>query len=278
MPLGRSPPHLKSSHYLRPEKFEIIAHRGGSLEYPENTLLAFEQALTIWPAAIIELDVHRSKDGKIVVFHDDALDRVTDGRGMIWQTPYQELQKLDAAYRFTRDGGKTFPHRAKGVRIPLLSEVLEKLPNARISIEFKHPTPFFGHDVIDIVRKAGAQDRVVLAGSDHHNLVQTSKLAPEMCSGFSGKEILRTLIWSTMGISKLCPSRGQVLQVPVRHRGIPVATASFIKRAHIRGLHVHVWTINDEATMRQLIENGADGIVTDAPSLLLRVARTLKKI
>jgi glycerophosphoryl diester phosphodiesterase len=264
--------------YLRDGKFEIIAHRGGSHEAPENTLLAFGQILRKFPEAIIELDIHQTADGKIVVFHDDALNRVTNGRGMIWETSFKDLDALDAAYNFSQDGGRTFPHRGQGVKIPLLSEVFEKFPSARISIEFKHPVRFYGGKVLEIVRRYRAQDRVVLAGGDHDNLVKVAGLAPEMCSGFSARELFQTLIWGTLRLNTFCPARGHVLQIPFRHKNIPVATKNFIKNAHRRGLHVHVWTINDEATMRHLIELGVDGIVTDAPSLLLSVARTLKKI
>ena len=264
--------------YLREGKFEIIAHRGGGLEAPENTLFAFEKILKTWPETIIELDVHRTRDGQIVVFHDNQLSRVTDGQGIIWQTPLARLRPLDAAHFFSQDRGQTFPLRQMGIGISLLSEVVEKLSTARISVEFKHPIPFFGDQVVEIIRRAGAQDRVALAGADHENLVRTSALAPEMCSGFSKKEIFRTFIWTALGIQRFCPRRGQVLQIPFRHNNMTIATPGFIDSAHRRGLHVHVWTVNDEATMRHLIDIGADGIVTDAPSLLLSVARELKKI
>jgi glycerophosphoryl diester phosphodiesterase len=264
--------------YLRPGRFEIIAHRGGSWEAPENTMAAFEHAKHLYDEIYFELDVHLTRDNQVVVFHDDILNRVTDGRGTIWEKTWAELQKLDAAHSFTQDGGKTFPRRGQGVRIPLLAEVLEKFPKNRVSIEFKGPGNPFGAQVLKIVDQFEARDRVVLAGAEHKVLVQACALAPGVCSGYSRDEIFWTLFWGRLHLPLLGPRRGDVLQIPYQHKNLTVATADLVTRAHKLGKFVHVWTVNDEATMRRLIAINVDGIITDAPSLLCSVARELKKI
>jgi glycerophosphoryl diester phosphodiesterase len=264
--------------YLRPGKFDLIAHRGGGLEAPENTLEAFANAHRLYNDAVFELDVHRTRDGEIVCIHDDTVDRTTDGHGFVWDKTIADLQRLDAGYRFTLDGGRTFPFRGKKVVIPRLGEVLERFPQSRVSIEIKHSNPFFGKDIVDLVEKLGAQDRVVLAGSNHKILLEACGHGRGFCSGYSSREVLSTLIAGWTFLAFLAPDRGDVYQVPLEKNHIKIISPHFVEQAHGRGKFVHVWTINDEATMRHLIKIGVDGIVTDAPSLLLRVARELQKI
>jgi glycerophosphoryl diester phosphodiesterase len=242
--------------FLSPGKFAVIAHRGGSLESPENTLAAFENAYRLYPEIYFELDVHQTKDGEIIVLHDDKIDRTTTGHGTVWDMNLKELP----------------------ISIPLLSKVLEKFPKTRIIIELKHGPIFFGNRVVEIIKKFKAESRVCIGGENTYDLVQTSKLAPDLCSGYSGREIFLNFLWNRFHIPLLGPNRGQVMQIPYTHKGNLIASKSFIARAHSRNKFVHVWTVNDEATMRHLIEIGADGIITDAPTLLLKVARDLKKI
>ena len=95
---------------------KVVAHRGDSAHFPENTLHAFESAYAMG-VDVIETDVHLSKDGEVVIWHDPTLDRNTNGSGMIEEHTLAELKKLDAGYTFTKDGGKTFPFRAQGVQL-----------------------------------------------------------------------------------------------------------------------------------------------------------------
>jgi len=264
--------------YLRHGKFEIIAHRGGGREGPENTIEAFQRAYDLYPDVIFELDVRRSHDGEIVVIHDETLDRTTDGKGKVSDLPWNELKELDAAHWFTKDGGKTYPLRGQDIGLSRFEEIFERFPSSRISVEFKTLVPFCGPKVIDTIRMHDAGDRVVLAGADHRNLVKASRLAPEMACGFSAREMKAAVMASTLGLSLLLPRRADVFQIPYDHGGRIVATPHFVSLAHGAGKSVHVWTVNDEATMRHLIRIGVDGIITDAPSLLWKVARELKVI
>jgi glycerophosphoryl diester phosphodiesterase len=266
------------STFLKPGHFAAIAHRGGSLEAPENTLAAFENATSIYPGIYFELDVHPTRDGEIVVHHDKTIDRTTNGHGQIEGYTYDELIKFDAGHHFSNDDGKTFPFRDKGIKIPLLKDVLKNFPNTHISIELKSGHGFFGDKVIKILRQAEAESRVVLASFDHGLLLKTALLAPHICSGYSRRELLFNSIWTRFGIPFLGPHRGHVMQPPYIHEGRVIADKKFIDRAHRNKKFIHVWTVNDEPTIRQLIKDGVDGIISDAPSLLVKVARDLKKI
>jgi glycerophosphoryl diester phosphodiesterase len=118
------------------DRFLNIAHRGGARLAPEHTLVAFENALRVG-ADVIEFDLHATVDGVIVILHDATVDRTTDGTGVVRNMTFAELRALDAGYRFTRDGGATFPWRGKGLTIPTLEEALERFADVPITVEFK---------------------------------------------------------------------------------------------------------------------------------------------
>ncbi|MCP4421279.1 MAG: glycerophosphodiester phosphodiesterase, partial [Chloroflexi bacterium] len=118
----------------------VLAHRGWRGCYPENTMLAFEKAAEL-PIDGLEIDIHSTSDGVLVVFHDDSLERTTNGNGRIQDYTFAELQKLDAGYRFTPDDGQTFPFRGQGITIPILAEVFETFPRLWINIDIKQETP-----------------------------------------------------------------------------------------------------------------------------------------
>src|SRR5512142_579746 len=138
----------------------LVAHRGGAGLAPENTLPAFLSARDDWGADMIELDIHLTADGQVVVIHDPTVDRTTDGTGPLASKTLAELRELDAGYRFTTAGRRS-PFRRRGVVVPLLTEVLEALPDMRFTVEVKAPEaqqPFF-----EIARRFGAEQRIVAA-------------------------------------------------------------------------------------------------------------------
>ncbi len=264
--------------YLAPQQFALIAHRGGSLEAPENTLPAFENAYEVYQEIYFELDTHESRDGKLIVIHDATVDRTTNGHGSVADLTLLELSKLDWGYNFSRDGGSSFPYRGKKISVLQVQDVLENFPKTRVTIEMKKGGPSFSHKIIETIKRANAQTRVCIAAEDHKLLRKTWDLCPDLCSGYSKRELFFNFIWNRLSLPHFGPHRGQVVQIPYIYNGHLIASKSFIHRAHRRKKPVHVWTINDEATMRHLIETGVDGVITDAPTLLLKVARDLKKI
>jgi len=277
-------PSFRVHGYLQ-EGFDVIAHRGASLERPENTMESFARALEIYPQAVLELDVHRTRDGQIVVSHDPSTERTTERNHWILATDYAELRKLDAGFWFTPDQGRSYPFRGKGVRIPRLEEVLHAFPKTRLSIDIKDKIPGNTYDVLDVVERAGAVNRVVISSEYSENLREARAVDSRFCTGYGFQEILHAVASDEIMKGRFFPLSGDVLQIPIEQRTGPagalrvrVLTPTLLQRAHDLGRKVHVWTINDEAEMRMLMEMGVDGIVTDAAGLLVKVARELNKI
>src|SRR5215213_3160249 len=150
------PPFLRG---LRPTLH--IAHRGGALLAPENTLPAFQQAVARYRTDMLELDVHLSRDGELVVSHDPTLERCTDAEGSLAERTLAQLQQLDAGYHFSPDG-QHFPFRGQGVRLPTLREVLRAFPGLRLNVEAKPDVPGIEDAMHALLREEGALERVCL--------------------------------------------------------------------------------------------------------------------
>ncbi len=225
----------------------VIAHRGSSAEAPENTLPAFEAALR-HGADALELDVRLTADGAPVVIHDATLDRTTDGSGPVAQQALADLRAVDAGATFTPDGGRSFPYRGQGARIPTLGEVLWAFPQAPLLIEIKEP------EVQEAVRRVlvqeGAAGRCVVA-SEHREALRLFDEAP-FARGASGSEIA-ALYRAALLRRKPAPVPYRLLSVPERHRGLPVPTRRFLGMARELGCPVHVWTVDDPGTAQEAL-------------------------
>ena len=167
----------------------VIAHRGDSKNYPENTLDAFLSAARMG-IDVIETDVHLSKDGVLVIWHDPSLDRNTDGSGSIESHTYQELLRYDAGYTFTKDGGKTFPFRGKGVKLCTVSEALKACPDERFNVDLKSKNTAIVDEFIRVVRENKAEDRVVCASFHYKNLKLMRKKAPDIMTSITTLEVI----------------------------------------------------------------------------------------
>lgn len=257
----------------------IIAHRGDSHNYPENTLEAFVSAMNMG-IDVIETDVHLTKDNQIVVWHDPTLERNTDGVGKIEDFTLSELKKFDAGYMFTQDGGKSYPFRGKGVSMTTLEEALIACPNQRFNVDLKSKereiVPLFN----DLVVKHGAQERILCASFHLKNLQFMRVLNPDILTSLTTMEVLPLLIKQKLGMLKQRAKfeKTVVFQVPVSQWGIQVITKEFIKTFHRLGAVIQVWTINEAQQMRELFELGVDSIMTDDPTTLISVAQELSLI
>lgn len=242
----------------------LIAHRGGAGLYPENTLFAFERAQRAWQADMMELDVHASADGRCVVIHDDSVDRTTNGSGLVRQMALRELQQLDAGYRFTPDGGRTFPFRGRGIRIPTLDEVLQALPDARFTIEVKAgaaQAPLF-----EAIRTHHAADRVIAAGAAEADRTQFVSWAGALSA--SGASCRRFYLLHRLRLTGIRRFGAHVAQVPEVWGRRRIVTPRLVRDLHRAGAHIHIWTVNDVADMERLLDWGVDGLVTDRPDRL----------
>lgn len=270
-PAGR----LRTLAGLESEVVQAIAHRGGALEAPENTLVAFGHAQTVG-AAMVELDVHLTADGHVVVLHDETVDRTTDGSGRVRTLTLEQVRQLDAGYRYSPDGA-SYPFRGLGVRVPTLEEVFQAYPDAPLIIEMKVDEPRLAAEVARLVETYGAAGRVVVSSFHQGVLEHFRELAPGVATGMSLQEALQFVLLERFGLSFLYPGPpGDVLQVPERYSLLPVASKNLIERAAEWGLPVHIWTVNDRDAMRRWVTLGATGIITDAPRVLVEVLRQVE--
>lgn len=252
-----------------------FAHRGGARIAPENTLYAYRNALEVG-ADIIELDVRSTKDNHIVALHDQTVDRTTNGTGDVNELALAELKKLDAAYRFSPDGGATFPLRGKGLTIPTLDEVFREFPDVPVNIEIKEADPGIATLLAELVRRCNREKLTLVVSSYEEPMKRFRNLSPETHTGFTPSEA-RRFVFLEPEDEKTYQPPGAALQVPIRSGGIEVVTPETVARAHRHGVEVHVWTVDDENNMRRLVRMGVDGIMTDRPDLLTKIVRSEKE-
>ncbi len=250
----------------------VIGHRGASGELPENTLASFERAAADG-AAILESDVHISRDGALVLIHDDELERTTDGHGRVADHTLAELQRLDAGYRFSPAGSEGFPERGRSHRIPLLEEVLRAFPALRINVELKDRSPALIEGVVELVRRLGREDTVLLAAAEDGTMADLrAHLAATGVRTAVGASAGDVLAFVRAALADEAPPPGPMaLQVPPGFGDRALVTPEFVAHAHAHGLVVHVWTINDPAEMERVLDLGVDGVMSDFPGRLAEV-------
>jgi glycerophosphoryl diester phosphodiesterase len=252
----------------------VFAHRGGALLRPENTIEAFDHGLS-FGADGLELDVHLSRDGVVVVHHDETLERTTSGSGPITACTAGELERIDAGYRFTPDPGASspaYPFRGRGIGVPNLRTVLQRYPSARLIVELKMPDAELAHRTIDEIRAADALGRVAL-GSFYGRALQAARAyEPRLPTG-AAREETRWALYRSRVRWPLGRTRYRELQVPERAGSTVIVTPNFIAHAHRAGLPVRVWTVNDPGDMKRLLGRGVDSLISDRPDLAVAVVK-----
>jgi len=244
----------------------LFAHRGGGALAPENTLEAFREAVEDWGADVLEMDVQRTRDGRLVVIHDATVDRTTDGSGAVAEMTLGEVRELDAGHSFVSPDGEP-TYRGRGVKVPLFEEVLERFPETRLNVDAKAPEVMIA--LMDEVRRHGAEQRVLLACADEKG--RADRLGYGGPTSASRRQIRSFYFLHRLPGGGPYTPRTDALQIPYRWEGRQVTTPRMIREAHRRNLPIHVWTVDDPGTMRELLSWGADGIQTDRPDLLARV-------
>lgn len=238
-----------------------MAHRGSMLLWPENTMTAFQEAVDLG-YRYLETDLQISRDGVLVTFHDDTLDRTTDGTGPVSDHSLGELRELDAGYRFRQNG--EYPYRSLGVRIPTLEELATTYPDQVFSLDLK--SDGMEEALVGTIRRLDLWDRVIVGSFSDARLRRFRSLLDRPVAMSAGpRETLRLVTAARLGL----PFRpvSDSLQVPVKHF-ITIVSARTVRVARAAGVPMIVWTINDQAEMRELLDLGVDGIITDRPDLL----------
>ena len=251
-----------------------IAHRGGAGAAPENTLPAFAAAVALG-YRYVETDAHLTRDGVVVAFHDARLERVTDRGGAIADLDFAEVEAADAGFTFTPDGGRTFPFRGLGVRVPSLEALLVRWPGLRVNVDPKADACV--EPLAALLDRLDAWGRVCVGSFSDARLARIRVLGRgRACTSMGPRAVAVARLATGSGT---VPRQGaDCIQVPVRHAAVPIVTPRFVRAAHRAGLPVHVWTVNDERAMDALLDLGVDGIMTDRlPELRDVLARRFRE-
>lgn len=264
---------LKSSFFSAATPL-VFGHRGTAGDRPENTLPSFDKALADG-ADVLETDLHITKDGHIVLMHDENLARCTNGSGDIKDHTLAELKQLDAAYNFSTDGGQTFPYRGQGITIPTLEEVFDRYPGVRFNMDLKSPDPALGRKVADLLKSRGRDGITIIGSFDHVTIEAFRKYSKEL-----GMDVLTCAsnveIGAVVFSNKTRLGRTVALETPVKKSRVTILSEAFVKAAHAQGHVVVPWTINDPQEMKKLLDMGVDGIITDFPKRAAEIIRQRK--
>jgi glycerophosphoryl diester phosphodiesterase len=238
--------------FLEHQGLLAFAHRGGAHEAPENTMRAFEYAVGLG-YRYLETDAYATRDGVLISFHDDRLDRVTNAKGRVEELSWTELKTA----------------RIGGVEpIPLLEDLLSRWPDTRINIDPKHDAAVA--PLIALIKRLGIEDRVCIGSFSGKRLRQMQDAFDgRVCTSLGPVGVLK-LKTASAGVP-VRRFREGCAQVPVKTNNVAVVTRRFVEAAERAELQVHVWTVDDEAEMRWLIDLGVHGLMTDRPALLKQV-------
>lgn len=253
----------------------ILAHRGGSLIAPENTMVAFKNAAELGVHGF-EIDIRLTKDEEIIVFHDEYVDRTTDGAGRVADMTLDELKLLDFGYQFLNEE-QEYAYRGQGESVTTLKELFEQFPQMLINIDMKDSPETYEGSLIPsklwrLIEEMGAQHRVVVTSFfdeqiDRFNLYAQNNVA----LGAGENEVRKAYSAYTSQFGHLYHPRTDVMQIPVKSGVFPLDGAGFIHFLSKLNVPVHYWTINDKETMQRLLVAGAKGIITDRPDIAVQL-------
>lgn len=253
----------------------ILAHRGGSLIAPENTMVAFKNAAELGVHGF-EIDIRLTKDEEIIVFHDEYVDRTTDGAGRVADMTLDELKLLDFGYHFINEQ-QEYAYRGQGESVTTLRELFEQFPQMLINIDMKDSPETYEGSLIPsklwrLIEEMGAQHRVVVTSFfdeqiDRFNLYAQNNVA----LGAGENEVRKAYSAYTSQFGHFYHPRTDVMQIPVKSGVFPLDGAGFIHFLSKLNVPVHYWTINDKETMERLLVAGAKGIITDRPDIAVQL-------
>jgi glycerophosphoryl diester phosphodiesterase len=270
-----TPQNSRLGFFEQAPAVDLIAHRGGNGQWPGETTYAFTRALASG-ADVIEMDIWGTADDPpvLVLMHSSDISKVTEGSGKVSSVRIKDLENLNAAYRWSPDGGRTFPFRDTEpvLRVARLEDVFAQFKDQRMNIEIKQKRPSIAKPFLDLIERTGVRAENLLIASfytgvlkefrrecERRNLaIATSASTFEWVRYYFGNYLLHI------------PYRPPTEAIQMRERliGFWLLTRGFIRKAHNAGLKVHAWTVDDPKDMQRAIDNGIDGIITDYPSTL----------
>jgi len=246
----------------------VIAHQGGDGLWPSNTIYAFERAAALG-VDVLEMDVHATTDGAIVVSHDETVDRLTDGTGLIKEKTLEELQALDAGYRWNKDPAASYPYRGLGLTIPTLDAVFAAFPDVPFNVEIKQREPSIVSSLCALIRQHDRQDTVLIASFHPETMLDFRRQCPRVATSATESEIRPFFVLNRIFLDAVYRPPAEAFQVPEYSGDLHVVTERFVRGAHRHNVQVHVWTVDETDDMQRLLGLAVDGIITDRPDRLL---------
>lgn len=250
----------------------LLGHRGASAERPENTLAAFARALELG-ADGIETDAHLTRDGAVILAHDDSALRTTGVQARWCDAELAEVRRWDAGATFIDRDGASW--QGRGCAAPTLEEALATFPRAFFNVDIKSRRPAMVTAIVAAVRRARAEDRVLLTSFDEPTLARVRAVGYAGPTGLGATAALAAL-FAPLPLLHRVPPAGRALQIPDRYRALDLGAPWVRARCDALGLRLDYWVINDPARARALLANGADGIVTDDPAALAPVVSSAR--
>lgn len=255
----------------------ILAHRGGSLLAPENTMAAFKKAASFGVDGF-EIDIRLTSDEELIVFHDEFVDRTTDGAGKVSDLTLEKLRTFDLGYHFEDLEGEN-SYRGANEKVVTLRELLEEFPEMYINIDMKDSPETYEGSLMPsklwrLIESAGAEDRVGVTSFydeqiDRFNLYAQNRVVV----GAGENEIKKAYAAFNSQFGHLYKPRADMLQIPIRSSVFNLVSPRFIAFLGELNIPVHYWTINDPEAMRALVGAGAKGIITDRPDLAVEIIK-----
>lgn len=247
----------------------VYAHRGGGLLWPGNTTLAFDEALRAG-TDVLEMDVRATSDGALVVIHNRTVDETTNGSGPVSGYTLEDLQELDAGYRF---GPDKFPYRGKGLTIPTLEHVFERYKDRDVcmNIEIKQIKPSVVDQFCELVVRHDMTGQILVASFYTSIVRQIQAKLPQVATSAGTRQLFVFYFLNLFRLTRRYRLPVRALQFWSKAGPFPIITKSLVRAAHKLDLEIHGWTVNEPAEMRRLIALNVDAIITDDPITLLSI-------
>ena len=262
---------IKNTQFFDLPKPRLFGHRGDPARFVENTLPSFESALDCG-VGYLEMDVWLTRDYVPVVHHDRYLSRIYGTDAQVGDLNLEEIKNLPPRDSLLPDEQGLSVFNLQDFGVPTFEEVLNKFPNAMFNLDFKLDSFDLVNKVLDIVFAYRLQDRVLFA-SEYDHLVDNSRVHESnipVALGF--KQTREFFAWLDSGREKSFETRGSALQIPEVYNGQKLLKSDNLNIAHDNGLEVHVWTVNDREKVREFIDMGVDGIMSDDAKMLVQEA------
>jgi glycerophosphoryl diester phosphodiesterase len=257
---------MSPHHYFDYEHPIRFAHRGSRVLWPENTWHAFDHAIEDLDYKYVETDIQVTADGIVVVFHDETLERCTNGVGKVAEWRWQDLQHLDAAYTFSPDG-ESFPLRGTGIGISRLDDTFDRYPDLCLNIDLKAKGSEWA--VAEVVRKMKREDAVLIGSFSDKRIAKFRRITKGRVATSAGPRD-SIAMYAASRIGRGIPAKFDAYQLPYKTRGV-AADKRLIDAVHRAGKQIHLWTVNERHEMEEFLDLGVDGIITDRPDLLNEV-------